>query len=162
MAHLDLIVDCAGLVNGGKFVAGSNNGRLTRTLNLAAFPDVIRLTWPDMTAPVTVGIRFWSRLLAILPSHTAICCVGSHGRTGTAIACLLVAAGMDADRAIAEVRTRHCRRAIETTGQEAYIRQLAKERGDVVNQAGTGTVAAPAMPDPGKDPVPGPDSRGGK
>ncbi len=128
VAHLDLIVDCAGLVNGTKFVSGGTNSRLSRSLNMAAFPDVIRLQWPDMTAPVHIGIRFWQRLLAILPAHTCVCCVGSHGRTGTALAALLVASGVDPDQAIVDVRTKHCKRAIETPGQEAYIRNLGKER----------------------------------
>lgn len=124
--HLDLIVDCAGLVNGRKFVT-SNNPRY-RTLNLCAFPDVVRLAWPDMTAPTHVGIRFWIRLHGMLPQHTAVACVGGHGRTGTALACLLVADGMTGEEAIKAVREKHCVKAIETVAQEQYIKRLTADR----------------------------------
>jgi hypothetical protein len=124
--HLDLIVDCAGLVNGRKFVT-SNNPRY-RTLNALAFPDVIRLAWPDMTAPTHVGLRFWVRLHGMLPQRTAIACVGGHGRTGTALACLLVVDGMAAEDAIKTVREKHCTKAIETIPQEQYIKRLAADK----------------------------------
>lgn len=124
--HLDLILDCAGLVNGRKFVT-SNNPRY-RALNALAFPDVVRLAWPDMTAPTHVGLRFWVRLHGMLPQHTAVACVGGHGRTGTALACLLVADGMTADDAIKVVREKHCSKAIETIAQEQYIKRLAADR----------------------------------
>jgi hypothetical protein len=124
--HLDLVIDCAGLVNGRKFVT-SNNPRY-RSLNALAFPDVIRLAWPDMTAPTHVGLKFWTRLHGMLPQHTAVACVGGHGRTGTALACLLVADGMTADDAIKTVRAKHCTKAIETVTQEQYIKRLAADR----------------------------------
>lgn len=127
-AHgFDLIIDCAGMVQGSRFVAKSTNPRF-RTLNQLAFPDVLRLQWPDMTAPSHVGIRFWQRLRDMLPGKTCVCCVGGHGRTGTCLACLLVADGMDADEAISKVRKEHCERAIETPAQEQYVRELAKQR----------------------------------
>lgn len=124
--HLDLVIDCAGLVNGRKFVKASNNPRY-RTLNPFAFPDVITLAWPDMTAPGHVGIRFWIRLREMLPQATCIACMGSHGRTGTAMAALLVADGVGGTEAIARVRKEHCPRAIETIEQENYIKRLAVE-----------------------------------
>ena len=48
-------------------------------------------------------------------------CYGSHGRTGTLLAGILVYLGATAKDAIKEVRTRHCNRAIETKGQEDLI-----------------------------------------
>ncbi len=124
--HLDLIVDCAGLVNGRKFVT-SNSPRY-RALNSFASPDVVRLSWPDMTAPTHVGLKFWTRLLEMLPQRTAVACVGGHGRTGTCLACLLVADGMTGEEAIKTVREKHCVKAIETVAQEQYIRRLAGEK----------------------------------
>lgn len=125
--HLDLIIDCAGYVPIPKpFVA--SRVRRFQSLNTLAAPDVVRLQWPDMTAPTHVGRRFWERLLAILPQHTCIACIGSHGRTGTALASLLVVDGMDPEKAIVEVRTKHCRRAIETPAQEAYVKALGARR----------------------------------
>ena len=125
--HLGLIIDCAGLLSGRRFVKASNNPRY-RALNMAAWPDVVTLAWPDMTAPTYVGIRFWERLAQMMPEDTAICCMGGHGRTGTALAALLVADGCEGQEAIDRVRAEHCPRAIETKEQETYIRGLAEER----------------------------------
>lgn len=126
--HLDLIVDCAGLLKARpKFVAKATAPRF-RGLDTAAYPDVVTLAWPDMTAPTQVGIRFWQRLRDLLPQDTGVCCMGGHGRTGTALAAILVADGEDPEKAMKRVRTDHCPRAIETREQEAYIRALATER----------------------------------
>jgi protein-tyrosine phosphatase len=52
-------------------------------------------------------------------------CVGGLGRSGTVAACYLKAAGLTADAAIAEVRRARSPRAIETAGQEDFIRDFA-------------------------------------
>lgn len=133
--HLDLILDCAGMVRVPKaFIARSTNPKY-RKLNGKAWPDVVRLDWPDMTAPTGIGIRFWQELHRMLPPHTAVACMGGHGRTGTALAAILVADGMGGDEAIKAVRGKHCTRAIETREQEAYIRALAQAR-DAQTQRG--------------------------
>jgi hypothetical protein len=137
LGHLGLIVDCAGIVQGRRFVKGSTAPRY-RSLNLDAFPDVVTLAWPDMTAPTHVGIRFWERLVSMMPQDTAVCCVGGHGRTGTALASMLVADGATAEDAIKRVRAEHCGRAIETKQQEDYIKGLAAERDKVKAQAQAG------------------------
>lgn len=128
--HLDLILDCAGHVQTPKaFVKASGTGAgKYRKLNGLVWPDVVRLDWPDMTAPTKVGIKFWQELHKLLPQHTAVACMGGHGRTGTALAALLVADGMGGQAAIDRVRKEHCPRAIETKEQEEYIRGLAKAR----------------------------------
>lgn len=127
-AHLELIVDCAGLLKPRpKFVAKATAPRF-RSLDTSTYPDVVTLAWPDMTAPTHVGYRFWERLRDLLPQDTAVCCMGGHGRTGTALAALLVADGEDPEVAIKRVRKEHCPRAIETIQQEQYIKGLAKER----------------------------------
>lgn len=126
VTHLDLIIDASGNVTPkNRFV--ESTGRRYQDLNRYVFPEVIRLHWPDMTAPEHVGIRFWIRLLALLPGHVAISCIGSHGRTGTAMAALLVADGMEAEVAIKTVRDKHCHHAIETAAQADYIRGLAAQ-----------------------------------
>jgi hypothetical protein len=48
-------------------------------------------------------------------------CLGGHGRTGTALACLAVLAGTPADRAVAWVRATYCEQAVETEEQEAFV-----------------------------------------
>ncbi len=49
-------------------------------------------------------------------------CVGGLGRSGTAAACTLVAAGMNPDQAIAAVRRARSPRAIESEQQERFVR----------------------------------------
>ena len=53
--------------------------------------------------------------------HVAVACLGGLGRTGTAVACLLVEAGLDPESAIALTRTSR-QRTIETPAQERFVR----------------------------------------
>lgn len=120
--HLDLILDLAGMVRPKRFIV--QGPRRYQSLNAWAYPEVVNLHWPDMTAPKGVPLVFWQKLLAQLPHHTAIACIGGHGRTGTCLACLMVADGMDPERAISLVREKHCGKAIESVEQENYIKRL--------------------------------------
>lgn len=123
VGHLDVILDLAGMVKRRqRFIV--EGPRKYLDLNHEICPDVVRFDWPDMTAPVHARLGFWQSLLHKLPPHTAIACIGGHGRTGTALAALLIASGMDATLAIATVRQHHCNKAIETAGQEAYLKGL--------------------------------------
>ena len=54
-------------------------------------------------------------------------CHGSHGRTGTLLAGILVYQGMTAEDAIKMVREKHCGKAIETKPQEDLIAKYAEE-----------------------------------
>ncbi len=54
-------------------------------------------------------------------------CRGGLGRTGTVVASVLVAAGREPDEAIRLVRESRGARAVETTGQERYVRRFADE-----------------------------------
>jgi protein-tyrosine phosphatase len=51
-------------------------------------------------------------------------CLGGHGRTGTALACLAVLTGHPALDAAAWVRSSYCAKAVETPQQEAFIAAL--------------------------------------
>jgi hypothetical protein len=52
-------------------------------------------------------------------------CLGGHGRTGTALACLAVLAGLADDQDPVEwVRSTYCERAVETDEQAAFVRAL--------------------------------------
>jgi protein-tyrosine phosphatase len=51
-------------------------------------------------------------------------CLGGHGRTGTALACLAVLSGEPANQAVAWVRTNYCSNAIETPEQAAFVSSL--------------------------------------
>jgi hypothetical protein len=89
------------------------------------------MDWPDMGV-VKLKLQFWLDLLSYMTEHKTkllVFCVGGHGRTGTAVASLLVAGlNYTAKEAIAWVRTNYCERAIETQKQEYYIEDLAAEK----------------------------------
>lgn len=69
--------------------------------------------WPRRCGPSCSGP--WAG------QHVEVGCLGGHGRTGTALACLAVLAGHPAGDAVAWVRSGYCAKAVETPGQEAFI-----------------------------------------
>jgi hypothetical protein len=56
-------------------------------------------------------------------------CLGGHGRTGTALACLGVLSGVPAPDAVAWVRSAYCAEAVETPEQEAFVRAVVPNDG---------------------------------
>lgn len=102
-----------------------------------ALPDVIQIPWPDGGLP-PVKPEFWGTLLKLLPAgKVAFVCVGGHGRSGTALAAMMVEAfGMSGEEAIAYVRKNHCSDAIETRSQEMYLSYFGdwkkKQQGNIV------------------------------
>lgn len=86
------------------------------------------LDWPDFgvpadPAPVLVALRsVLGRARA--GQRVEVGCLGGHGRTGTALACLAVLAGHPAAGAVAWVRASYCPDAVETAGQEAFVTGL--------------------------------------
>ena len=78
--------------------------------------------WPDFGVPDDLdGLR---RVLTDLldrartGERVEVGCLGGHGRTGTALACLAVLAGTPAIDAVAWVRANYCYKAVETDAQE--------------------------------------------
>jgi hypothetical protein len=51
-------------------------------------------------------------------------CLGGHGRTGTALACLAILTGHPHGEAVAWVRANYCVDAVETAEQEAFVVEL--------------------------------------
>jgi protein-tyrosine phosphatase len=83
----------------------SDDGRVPAPGDVEAFAALLRDTSIRLRAGYRLGVS----------------CHGGVGRTGTFAACLLKEAGLDAETAIDVVR--RCRRgAIETAGQEAFVR----------------------------------------
>ena len=85
---------------------------------------------PDFAAPAPAALRHG--VLSIEQSlargsRVAVHCGGGRGRTGTLLACLLVARGYDPAEAIAEVRRARAG-AVETRGQEAAVHAFAASR----------------------------------
>mgnify|MGYP001618846850 CR=1 FL=1 len=54
-------------------------------------------------------------------SAVGVSCHGGHGRTGTLLACLLVYKGHTANQAINFLRTRYCKKSVESVAQEHLI-----------------------------------------
>ena len=83
------------------------------------------LDWPDFGVPDDAA-----QVVAVLGSlldrahageRVEVGCVGGHGRTGTALACLAILSGQSPDQAVDWVRANYCPEAVETADQEAFI-----------------------------------------
>lgn len=89
-------------------------------------PVTVSIDWPDMRTP-PLQAKFWTQLLATLPNECRllISCVGSHGRTGTAMAALLLAINHgDVVKCVEFVRKYHCDKAVESDSQLKYLTAL--------------------------------------
>jgi hypothetical protein len=81
--------------------------------------------WPDFGLPSDpAALR--SALGELLDRARAgavveIGCLGGHGRTGTALACLAILTGTPPSEAVAWVRERYCERAVETDDQAQFV-----------------------------------------
>ena len=81
--------------------------------------------WPDFGLPADPAALMVA-LRGVIDRARAgqrveIGCLGGHGRTGTALACLAVLAGHPAIDAVEWVRTRYCSHAVETADQAAFV-----------------------------------------
>lgn len=80
--------------------------------------------WPDLRLPVDKADA-WDALCEAWRragrERVEVACNGGRGRTGTALACLAVLDGVPADHAVAFVRERYDRRAVETPWQRRYV-----------------------------------------
>lgn len=81
--------------------------------------------WPDYGVPDDLDAlrRALTDLLdrARGGERVEVGCLGGHGRTGTALACLAVLAGTPAGDALTWVRTHYCYKAVETDVQERLV-----------------------------------------
>ena len=87
--------------------------------------------WPDFDVPrdgaaLTVALRD-VLVRARAGQRVEIGCLGAHGRTGTALACLAVLAGVESDRAVEWVRARYCERAVETLQQAEFVSRFTPD-----------------------------------
>lgn len=82
--------------------------------------------WPDFSVPTNLKAtaeaikEFY--LLANHGKKIEIGCIGGHGRTGTALACMAILAGVPAAQAGNWVKTNYCKEAIESQIQWWYIK----------------------------------------
>ena len=86
------------------------------------------LDWPDFGVPDSSATVI-STLTTMLQraqdgGSVEIGCLGGHGRTGTALACMAVLTGCPLDEAVNWVRGNYCPQAIETLVQEMFVLEL--------------------------------------
>jgi Protein-tyrosine phosphatase len=86
------------------------------------------LDWPDFGVPddATTAVGALCSVLerARAGERAEVGCLGGHGRTGTALACLAILTGCPPSEAVAWVRAIYCADAIETAEQEAFVVDL--------------------------------------
>lgn len=98
------------------------------TQKYLARPIDLSINWRDMGAPPLIP-EFWRQLHASIvkmQAETALFfCMGGHGRTGTALAAMLVCnRGYSPKQALLEVRESYCDQAVESDSQIRYLNWL--------------------------------------
>ncbi|MGS0685153.1 protein-tyrosine phosphatase family protein [Nakamurella sp. GG22] len=84
--------------------------------------------WPDFWIPVDQRDardalrKAWNRAAG---ERVEIACMGGHGRTGTALACVAVLDGVPPQEAVTFIRGRYDARAIETPWQRWFVSHFA-------------------------------------
>lgn len=95
--------------------------------------------WPDFGLPRDLG-GFEAALRDLLGrarrgDRVELGCLGGHGRTGTALACLAVLTGTPVADAVAWVRGNYCPQAVETQAQEAIVAAFGGSVADATTPA---------------------------
>jgi protein-tyrosine phosphatase len=93
--------------------------------------EVDRYPIPDGGTPPDAGAMgaiLASVSAARAEGEVAVACMGGVGRSGTVVACALVAAGWEPDEAIERVRRVRHPTAVETHEQEAFVRKFHPAR----------------------------------
>lgn len=93
-------------------------------------PRIVLFPWEDWGVPA--NHQLFRRALRWLLKEASrgkkieIGCMGGHGRTGTALACLLMVQGLGHSRAVSKVWSRYCEEAIESRNQLDFIRSFGR------------------------------------
>lgn len=86
------------------------------------------IDWPDFGTPMDTEAVVEALKTVLERARSGqdveVGCIGGHGRTGTALACLAVLTGHPARDAVAWVRASYCAKAVETPAQEAFVAGL--------------------------------------
>lgn len=103
--------------------------------HMLSLPEEIVLGWIDFSTP-PVKSSFWKALHKYCKdkSYKDVCfrCGYGHGRTGTALASMLIAnKQMDAESAIHMLRDQYCKQAVESQRQIIYLIDLDCTLNDV-------------------------------
>ena len=89
------------------------------------------IRWRDFSLPADpaeLRQALADALVAATDGRVEVACRGGTGRTGTALACLAVLDGVRPEDAVDFVRRGYRRRAVETPGQRAFVRNFAGAR----------------------------------
>jgi len=124
---MDVIIDCGAGVQQENAIEDTGNASHIRQ-------QIIRIDWPDGGVPLLTE-NDWNSLISKLKKmksrsdretlHVLVCCVGGHGRTGTALAILAALTGAAPEEPVIFVRMEYCRKAVETKAQCRYIKGIA-------------------------------------
>ena len=89
------------------------------------------INWPDYGVPKDAEVARQQIIDAFIRAcngeRVEIGCIGGHGRTGTLLACMVVLAGYEPTAAIDYVRSQYCHHAVETQGQEEWVKWFHDE-----------------------------------
>ncbi|KKM72561.1 hypothetical protein LCGC14_1419380 [marine sediment metagenome] len=93
-----------------------------------SFEEELLVPWPDYGTP-QIKYSFWKALHKFIKDKgwKRVCfhCQAGHGRTGTALASMMIAnLGYTAEEALEAVRLRYCYEAVETRGQCDYLEKI--------------------------------------
>lgn len=101
--------------------------------------DVV--AWPDFGLPIEPEVAAGQISDAFSRARRGalveVGCLGGSGRTGTALACMAVLAGVPAAEAVPWVRTAYRPEAVETAEQEAWVQWFADRATGLDEPAGT-------------------------
>ena len=129
---MDVIIDCGANVQQHTDLHHRGNP-------LPSPQQIIGIDWPDGGTPAFTG-KNWRSLVEDLKHlksrsdketlHVLVCCVGGHGRTGTALAILAALTGVAPEDPVLYIRKEYCRKAVETRSQCRYIKKIANIVGE--------------------------------
>ncbi|HEY4607714.1 MAG TPA: hypothetical protein VIH06_00875 [Ilumatobacteraceae bacterium] len=131
--HRDLVELSEGIsITAVSFDAGDPYARASAT-DFGLYLDTLwkppwshgHVAWPDFELPADPGALV-SALEDLLTRARAgqvveLGCLGGHGRTGTALACLATLTGRSPRDAVSWVRANYCAMAVETCEQEDFV-----------------------------------------
>lgn len=88
------------------------------------------IAWPDFWLPrhpqEAARLLRQTHERARAGDRVEVACGGGHGRTGTAIACLAILAGVQPDEAVRWVRRHYDDHAVETPWQRRWVRRFPR------------------------------------
>lgn len=87
--------------------------------------DHDHLDWPDFGVPTDISQVTASLRSLLKPTGEGqlveMGCIGWHGRTGSALACLAILTDHPQEQAVAWVRANYCVHAVETVEQADFV-----------------------------------------